>query len=170
MSWVLFLFLKAEQCFFFSLPFLSHCQIWQLLWLVLFFNSSLFNGRASSIHGSSSLAASKWDRETRISLVVDLSTAALRFHCDIKLVIIAERGLLLTNDSLSMLPASKRRSRESGEVKENITGLTWFLGDLTWLFKEPVFLRERVLGICTNMHFVHRSAHFSSKLGSDCVR
>lgn len=76
----------------------------------------------------------------------------------------------LPNDSLSVLPASKLLSGKSGEVKENITGLTWFLRDLTWLFKKSMFPRKRGLGIYTDMHFVHRPAQFFSKLTSDAIR
>lgn len=141
----------------------------QLLGLALFLNSLLFSGRAASTHDSSSFAPSKWDREMRLSLVVNLFTAAVRFQCDIKLLITAEQTALYKY-SLSMLPAIQLLSRGSG-AEGNVTGLTRspISRGLTWLFKKPASLGERVPGIYTlytRLHFILHSA-LLSKCRSD---
>lgn len=142
-------------------------KFWQLPGLALFLNSLLFSGRASSTRDSSSFAPSKWDREMRISLVVNLFTAAVQFQRDIKLLITAEQTAPHRYSLSTLQPSSSSAgvggSRRKCEWTHSISR------GLTWLFKKPTFLRERVPGIYTHLHFVLLSAQFS-KCRSDFLR
>lgn len=110
---------------------------------------------------------SKWDREMRISLVVNLFTAAVQFQRDIKLLITAEQTAPHRYSLSTLQPSSSSAgvggSRRKCEWTHSISR------GLTWLFKKPTFLRERVPGIYTHLHFVLLSAQFS-KCRSDFLR
>lgn len=141
-------------------------KFWQLPGLALFLNSLLFSGRASSTLDSSSFAPSKWDREMRISLVVNLFTAAVQFQHDIKLLITAEQTAPHRYSLSPMQPSSSSAgvggSRRKCDWTHSISGV-WpdsLKSQRSW---------ERVPGIYTHLHFVLLSAQFS-KCRSDFLR